>query len=75
MGLLIIRARYANRALWLEKPLDVPENATVEVSVWIPEKTEVPSTDVLHKLGAWLGSVKGAPVPLASLRRETLYDD
>ncbi len=75
MGLLVIRARYANRALWLEKPLDIPENATVEVTVWIPEKTESHSVDTLHKLESWLGSVKGTPVPLESLRREVLYDD
>lgn len=75
MRLLTLRARYANRALWLEEPLDIPEDATVQVSIWLPEKSEAPMAEQLHKLEAWLGSVKGISVPLEAIRRETIYDD
>lgn len=72
MGLVITRARYANRALWLDEPLDIPENATVEVSIWLPAGTRAPSGEPLQKLQAWLGSIKGVSVPLEAIRRETI---
>lgn len=72
MGLVITRARYANRALWLDEPLDIPENATVEVSIWLPARTEASPGEPLQKLQAWLGSIKGVSVPLEAIRRETI---
>lgn len=75
MPLIIKRARYSGNALWLDEPLDAPEDTPVQVAIWFPEEIASHSEAQLQKLRQWLGAVKGVSVPLEHLSRESLYDD
>jgi hypothetical protein len=35
MEIQAVRARYANQALWLEQPLEIPEGAQVQVFIQV----------------------------------------
>ncbi|MCS6918624.1 MAG: hypothetical protein NZM28_02510 [Fimbriimonadales bacterium] len=75
MPLIVKNARYSGNALWLDEPLNVPDNATVQVAIWLPEEARSHTEAQLHRLHQWLGAVKGVSVPLEHLNRGNLYDD
>ena len=70
-----VRARYANQALWLEQPLEIPEGAQVQVFIQVQSDEPLSSEEQKRRLEAWLGAIRGISVSLDAIRRETIYED
>lgn len=77
MAVVVTKAKYVNRTLVPEKPLNLREGQTVEISILLPDETNRLSVSQgwIEELEALLGSIKGVSVPLEATRRETIYDD
>ena len=75
MEIQAVRARYANQALWLEQPLEIPEGAQVQVFIQVQSDEPLSSEEQKRRLEAWLGAIRGISVPLDAIRRETIYED
>jgi hypothetical protein len=75
MEIQAVRARYANQALWLEQPLEIPEAAQVQVFIQVQNDEPLSSEEQKRRLEAWLGTIRGISVPLNAIRRETIYED
>jgi predicted DNA-binding antitoxin AbrB/MazE fold protein len=75
MEIQAVRARYANQALWLEQPLEIPEGAQVQVFIQVQSDEPLSSEEQKRRLEAWLGAIRGISVSLDAIRRETIYED
>ena len=75
MEIHAVRARYANQALWLEQPLEIPEGAQVQVFIQVQNDEPLSLEEQKHRLDAWLETIRGISVPLNAIRRETIYED
>lgn len=75
MTVLKKRARYAQQALWLTEPLELAENTEVEIQIQLPESVSIGGSEWMDRLEQWVGSIKGASVPLEATRREAIYAD
>ena len=75
MEIHAVRARYANQALWLEQPLEIPEGAQVQVFIQLQSDEPLSLEEQKHRLDAWMGAIRGISVPLDAIRRETIYED
>ena len=75
MEIQAVRARYANQALWLEQPLEIPEGAQVQVFIQVQSDEPLSPEEQKRRLEGWLGAIRGISVPLDAIRRETIYED
>lgn len=77
MAVVVTKAKYVNRMLVPEEPLNLREGQTVEISILLPEETNLFSDPqgLLEELETLLGSIKGVSVPLGATRREAIYKD